>query len=313
MSEAESSRTGIIGWQNWACLQRVPPLSPKTIREYSFRIRSALGCFGDRLDQINTKEIEKFLFAQKPTARTRNQVRCALVNYFDYVVSQGVRPDNPASSLPRLPERRPIPVPIDDPRQLLTEAWEYSTTFGVIVTLFLNTGLRLNEVTQLRWEQIHDCWAYVLQKGGRQRAVFLNEECTRALALLEKKSDWIFPSPVKDGSLSSVWVWRKIRDLGYRAGIPGCRPHRLRYTFADSVVELSGGDAFVVRDALGHRSLQSAMHYVSARPQAVRKVLEQLVFDLDDSKTTQAAELLALSMKVLRELRHTTDARNGLS
>lgn len=268
-------------WVDWVTHERAPILASKTIKEYLYRLRAAELAFlnrGGPLREASPQQLERYLFSQKPTARTRNQVRCALIAYFDWVITRGHRDDNPARSLPRLPENRPVPIPIDSPGRLLTAAWLYSPAFGALVTLYLYTGLRLSETLNLRWEHIHGTWAYLRQKGNQHRAVFLNTQVLRALEQLPHGSPWLFPSPIADGPLSANWVWRKIRDLGMKAGIPGCRPHRLRYTFADSVVEISGGDAFAVRDALGHRSLQSAMHYVAARPQRVRAILEQMDF-----------------------------------
>lgn len=237
-------------------------LSPKTIKDYWGYIHRFLG---------SGLTYQDFWNSMIPSARTKNQARVALIKWFEFSEFT----PNGAKGLPRLKETRPVPIPLSDPAGLIEAGKRYSPLFGALICFLLYTGLRIGEALGLEWDNIHGAWAYVIQKGGRQRAVYLNGEVLQAFRELPKSSRWVFVSPVRDAPLSYHWAYRKIRELGLRTGQIGCRTHRCRYTFADKIYQESK-DPLLLKEALGHESLQSTMHYVRARPEQVRATIKGL-------------------------------------
>lgn len=244
-----------------------------TRKEYARRIRR---CTID-LVSATIQDLRKHLFSTHPTPTSRNRERQALIAYLDYLVEIGIRRDNPARNLPRLrePEGLPNPIPKEAAKPLLDRAWAYSEMFGGIVTVFLYTGLRLSEVCNLRWDQIHGEWAYLEQKGGQIRAVFLPQPVQEALKLHGGSSEYLFPSPRNPGPIGRNWVWRKIREFGVEIGLEGCRPHRLRHLFGTSLWEATR-DLAVTQKALGHKNVANTVRYTMVRPLDVKEAVEQL-------------------------------------
>ena len=72
--------------------------------------------------------------------------------------------------------------------------------------------------------------------------------------------------PIKRESL-----WRIINEIGWRAGVPKCYPHRFRHTFAHLFLS-TGGDAGALQSSLGHTSLTMTLFYAAAW--AGRRALE---------------------------------------
>lgn len=55
-------------------------------------------------------------------------------------------------------------------------------------------------------------------------------------------------------------LFRIVKELGYKAGINGLHPHSLRHTFATNL-RRKGADLFLMREALGHSSVNTTQIY----------------------------------------------------
>lgn len=271
----------------WAANRRM--LAPKTIKDYSGWIRNAqrwLGYEGLSLESAGKEDLLRYFDSLRPTYSLRNNVRHALAAYYDYLAAVDVRCDNPATALPRSKPPRKLPKPI--PRQLIpeliAEAQRYRRpVLGCLVILYLNTGLRLNELCTRRKTDLVDRHIYLEVKGGGQRCVYLNDAAAGALAdwlaICPPESPWMFPSPLDPARhISTNWVYSKIKDFGEAVGIEGCRPHRLRHTFATTLYAQTR-DLLVVKEALGHTDIKNTLVYTQAYLFGVQSALEQLTFD----------------------------------
>lgn len=270
----------------WAANRRM--LAPKTIKDYAGWVRNAqrwLGYRGLSLEVASQQDLLKYFDDLRPTYSLRNNVRHALAAYYDYLAASELRCDNPAHALPRSKPPRTLPKPI--PRtlvpELIAEARRYRRpVLGCLVVLYLNTGLRLSELCVRRKTDLVDRHLYLEVKGGGQRCVYLNESAHAALVdwLAQcPAGPWMFPSPLDPGRhISTNWVYSKIRDFGDKVGIEGCRPHRLRHTFATTLYAQTH-DLLVVKEALGHTDIKNTMVYTQTHLFGVQAALDQLDFD----------------------------------
>ena len=257
---------------------------PKTRQDYGQYVARALRWFAARDLELAAAELprlKEFVFSTKAAATTRNRLRAALVGYFSFVVATGRRPDNPSERLARLPEHKGIPKPLTAAQVplVLAAAAGYSPLFGTFVVLKLHTGLRISELLGLRWEQVAGDWAYLVQKGGQTRAVFLNTAARAALdlwAASELPSEWVFPSPKVPGAhISRGWVETKLKALAADAGVEGFHPHRLRHTFGSSLYRETR-DLPLVQRAMGHASITSTTIYARAEDPEVAEAVRRL-------------------------------------
>jgi len=135
-----------------------------------------------------------------------------------------------------------------------------------IISLFVATGLRLNELTQITLADLDPKLQQlrVMGKGAKLRVVPLNGEARKALRryleVRPKGGDALWKSD--DGqAMTRHGVKIMIVRLRRRAGVDGRGgPHRLRHYFATRFLE-AGGDINTLRLLLGHSTLNMSLKY----------------------------------------------------
>jgi len=140
-----------------------------------------------------------------------------------------------------------------------------------MLTLMLDTGLRLGEVVTLKLNQVEmkSCFLTgVLGKSRRPRDVPFSDEVRKILMKYikirgELASDWLFVT-IDGQALKIRTVQDIIQEYGAKAGIKDVRvsPHTLRHTFAKLYI-LNGGDPFSLQEILGHTTQDMVKRYVN--------------------------------------------------
>ena len=150
-----------------------------------------------------------------------------------------------------------------------------------LISLMLDTGLRLSETANLKVDDVHleDRYVKVLGKGSKERFVAFGAACQRSLIdysmhyRVEPAHDRIveFFLGIDGYQLSPAGVKSFITRLGRSSGVPRLHPHLLRHTYATSFL-INGGDAFLLKQNLGHSTLSMVENYlhIASRIAAVR-------------------------------------------
>ncbi len=175
---------------------------------------------------------------------------------------------------------RKIPVVLtgDEQRDLLDQFnTRYVTTHRnkVMYRLMLNTGLRVSEVTALRWNNIDfDSNKLMVRegKGAKDRTLWISEDISedlrewrdRQAEELGERSKYVFTT-MREGKsgnrLSIQQVWETLKTYVRKAGIEkNVSPHTLRHTFATDLYRETK-DIRLVQKALGHSDLSTTMIY----------------------------------------------------
>jgi len=150
---------------------------------------------------------------------------------------------------------------------------------AIIYTLLLS-GLRLNELINLRWEDWKNGYVEVMGKGGKYRRVETNSELRKIFTEIKEKqqekgiqSDYIFCTtkgkPLQVPTLEDIF--KKInKQLDFKV-----TPHMLRHTFAHDLVQ-KGVRIDLVADILGHSQLETTRIYTTPSAEERRKAVESL-------------------------------------
>ncbi|NQW22494.1 MAG: tyrosine-type recombinase/integrase [SAR202 cluster bacterium] len=166
-----------------------------------------------------------------------------------------------------------------------------------LVSLMLDTGLRLSEVAYLEESDVHleDRYVKVLGKGGKERIVAFGVACQRAMLhychhfRVDPSHNGVstFFLTIDGYPLSPYAIKSFFRRLSKAVGISRLHPHLLRHTYATSFI-LNGGDIFLLKQNLGHSTLvmvQNYLHIASRRAAIQSQEFSPLDrFNLKDSR-----------------------------
>ncbi len=148
-----------------------------------------------------------------------------------------------------------------------------------IVTLFLDTGLRLSELTSLRTADayIEQCYVKIMGKGAKERIVPIG---VTAQKVLQRYVFRFRPEPLRPDEenlfltlegrpLTSNAVRLILSRLSEKSGVKRLHAHLCRHTFATNYLT-NGGDVFSLQQILGHTSLEMVKRYVTLASSQVR-------------------------------------------
>ena len=145
----------------------------------------------------------------------------------------------------------------------------------LLLKIFLDTGLRLSEATNLRWRDI-DLMSGQLKvvegKGAKDRILWLSEENLELLQKWKQRQfekdnrplEYVFTAMSKGtlgNKLNNRYVQDMVKRYANKAGIENrCSPHTLRNCFATSFLRQTK-NIRMVQKALGHNQLNTTMIY----------------------------------------------------
>lgn len=282
MSEASTATTvgDLVGLvPSWARSLRATNRSPKTLSTYvsaANQLIAFLAAHGMPTDasKVRREHVEAFIedvLARCRPATASNRYR-ALARFFVYLVEEGEIRESPMARMkpPHVPEE-PVPVLGDDELRRLLAACDgrgfEERRDTAIVRLFLDSGMRLSELANLRVEDLDldQDVAIVVGEGRRPRVcpfgAKTGQAIDRYLRMRAKHhaatQPWLWVG--KRGRMNDSGVYQMIVRRAAQAGLD-VHPHQLRHTFAAAWLRAGGQEGDLMRLA-GWRSRQMLNRY----------------------------------------------------
>ncbi len=252
----------------------------------------------ERLRKITSRDIIAYLYYLRQTknnsAVTRNRKLSCLRSFFKFMKRTDRMKDNPAEQIEGPKKRATLPkfLSLDQSIDLLRVVNESDSKSKkrdyAILTLFLNCGMRLSELTGINLTDIAQDFASlrVLGKGNKERIVYLNDACRAALMdYLEERLDGT-PEKMRQKALflssrntrisnkTVQWMVYKYLDA---AGLhtPGMSVHKLRHTAATLMYQTGHVDVRVLKEILGHEQLNTTQIYTHVTNQNMADAINQ--------------------------------------
>ena len=255
-----------------------------TIEAYGRDLADFAGFLGRAaIDRAGEEDLRRYLARLEATGmspRTAARRLSALRQFHKFLMSDGIRPDDPTSGLdgPRQGRRLPKLLSEAEVTALIAAAATDRTPEGLrlsaILELFYASGLRVSELVALPYGAVArgESFITVRGKGGKERLVPIGAGARAALdayltvrpVFLDegKPARWLFPSRGAGGHLSRIRCGQLLKALALKAGIDPAKlsPHVLRHAFATHLLA-HGADLRSVQQMLGHADIATTEIY----------------------------------------------------
>lgn len=287
--------------ESWQVHLEAANLSPNTIKLYLSAVRdlrSFLDSTGMPTDVVDlTREhIEAYLvhLRERTSASTAATRYRGLRQLFKWLEEEGEITRNPFARMrpPRVDERSVPVISKSDLTELIKSLG--GTGFDdrrdmAIVRLFLNTGARLEELSQLRLDDLslQHRELYVVGKGRKARVLPLGAKAVKDLdrylrtRARHKHGDlpWLWLS--SKGRLTSSGIAQMIKRRCNAAAISPIHPHQFRHTFSHLWL-VGGGNEHDLAKLNGWSSLQMVGRYAASAAGDRARMAHQRISPGDD-------------------------------
>jgi integrase/recombinase XerD len=249
------------------------------------------------IDELAAKTQIKGDRSNITTPRTVSRRISASRQFYKFVISEGVRADDPTSTIEAPKQKRTLP-------KIMTEAEinHAITTAGAkgnasskrlvcLLEMIYSTGLRVSELVGLPLTayQQDSQFMIVEGKGGRERMVPLTPPAQKALAAYVAarerfigegdngtQAQWLFPSKTSiKGHLTRQRFAQMLKDLSKAANFPMGKlsPHAIRHSFATHLLK-NGADLRAVQKMLGHADIATTQIYTQMLDEEVNQKVQ---------------------------------------
>lgn len=244
-------------------------------------------------EHIQTGHLKQFvaeLYDMGLSARSQARIISGWKQFFDFLLLEEVRKDDPSESLelPKIGRKLPEVLTIEEIDALIA-AIDLSSNEGqrnkaIIETLY-SCGLRVSELVNLRFE---DCFfdegfIRVIGKGNKERLVPVSPSVIEEVSIYSKNDRE--NAPIKKGNeaivflnrrgaqLTRVMIFTIVKRLADLAGIKKTiSPHTFRHSFATHLIE-GGANLRAVQDMLGHESITTTEIYTHLDQRFLREAI----------------------------------------
>lgn len=248
---------------------------------------------GEPPAQAGAEAVQAYLARLEATgfaARTAARRLSALRQFFRFLVSQGVRTDDPTELLdsPRLPASLPKALSQAEVEALIAATERMSDRRGklalAVIELLYSSGLRVSELVTLPANALRsdDPLVLVRGKGAKDRLVPVSARAREAVAAARpeeapgRRSRWLFPSRAADGHLTRQAVGLLLKEAALLAGIDPARvsPHVLRHAFATHLLD-RGADLRNLQVLLGHSDIATTQIYTKVLEERLQRIVAE--------------------------------------
>lgn len=250
------------------------------------------------IQKITLDDIHAFISYLATELRSKSATRARKVSsiriFFKYLSAKAkLIETNPAQNLetPKLDKRMPKYLTLEDSKKLLDVASDEDNRNNerdyAITTLFLNCGMRLSELVNINIKDIQfdECKMTVIGKGNKERTIYLNNACMRAIksylsvryteGIDYKSKDALFLSERRE-RISNRTVQHIIKRELQKAGLDTNKysVHKLRHTAATLMYQYGNVDIRALQELLGHASISTTEIYTHVANEQVRNAVE---------------------------------------
>lgn len=243
------------------------------------------------IDKIDMYAYIAYLDKQrKNNNKTKFRKISSVRTFFNYLTNKiDVLEYNPAKDIdmPKIEKTLPIHLSLDEAYELLDAVEEsnanqvYKARDFAMITIFLNCGVRLSELSGLNIEDIEeDDRMVVTGKGSKERSIYLNKASKEAidnyLKVRPESQDKALFLSNRLTRISNRQIQRIVEKYVKKAGLDPNKytVHKLRHTAATLMYQYGGADIRSLQEILGHESVTTTQIYTHITDEGLRNTVE---------------------------------------
>lgn len=200
---------------------------------------------------------------------TTNRMLSSISGIYNYMRRMGYEIENPCryESRRKLAKTTPNTISNEDLRKA------YLHSHGVVkvmLGLLCSTGIRLQELLDIRWEDINfeRNTISINGKGSKGRIVYTTSDSLSTLKTYKSNND-------VSGKIFTL-SQREVRDMIYKALKPYCNapqlsPHAIRHSYATNIA-INGGNVVTLAMLLGHNNISTTQRYIDTANVAAQQL-----------------------------------------
>lgn len=270
-------------YQNYLKIER--GLSNNSIDSYSYDITRLITYLENHTiktapSKIKTEVLQQFVYTLSKTVNPRTQARIisGLKSFFNYLIFEDYREDNPMDTIeaPKIGRKLPDTLSTNEINTLIA-AIDLSKPEGernrAMLELLYGCGLRVSELTHLKLSDLFfkEGFIKVNGKGDKQRFVPIVKSTQKYITIYIKEirahmkivpefSDTLFLNR-RGKQLTRAMIFTIIKRLAEKTGTKkNISPHTFRHSFATHLLE-NGADLRAIQQMLGHESITTTEIY----------------------------------------------------
>ena len=252
-------------------------LSPNTVEAYTSDVDNFFSHVAAEPSTVSTRDILDYLAENaRLSKRSQSRLLSSLRSFFDWLVMEGDRKDNPCDPVdsPKLGRYLPEVLSVDEVTSII-DSVDLSKWTGkrdkAILEILYGCGLRVSEAVGLKISNVYldEGFVRVVGKGDKERIVPMGEMAAAAV----REYMAVRPDPASPQyddilflnrfgkAISRVALFNMVKNQAMAAGVnKEISPHTFRHSFATHLIE-NGADLRVVQEMLGHESILTTEIY----------------------------------------------------
>ncbi len=241
----------------------------------------------DFIRNIKLEDLYSFMAFTKNNknnnAFTRARKVASIKSFFKYCQSKiKILDENISLDLetPKLPKKQVAYLSLEQSEKLLKSITGRNKERDFcIITLFLNCGLRLNELCNIKLEDIREDILVVRGKGDKDRTIYLNESCIVAIKeyMLKRRNvnnTYLFISERgKQICKRSIQIIVKNNIIAAGLNPNKYSTHKLRHTSATLLYKYGKVDIRSLQKILGHENISTTTIYTHVDDEDIRNAI----------------------------------------
>lgn len=253
--------------------------SENTLRQYHDYITQLSNSIGKRLEDMNTSDIRSFLSNYQETRKCKNHtmdnMRRAFSSFYNFIEEE-YRVLNPVKRIHKIKSEKTLQTPFTDEEVVLLQDNCKTIRETAIIDFLSSSGVRVSELCSLdkRSISLNTREGIVFGKGSKERKIYIDARCKVHLEkYLNKRTDTnpalFVTANAPFNRLTKTGCEYMVAQIGMRASVEKCHPHRFRRTLATRLID-RGVPIEQVQQILGHTKIDTTLIYAQVNQSNVK-------------------------------------------